>query len=348
MTPKARKRPIRQEERSLKEFPPPARIIYAGQPVVTLGMVDRFHSQPEGTAGRNFRSNRKYLAQGVHFFELKGQPDEIRRLGLARLDGSVPAKVILLTERGYLMLSRCFRGTKGWQIQDMLVETYFRAKGAAPVAAGPALTALDVKSMVEAVVAESTPQLIETISQNVLKIVSGVGGQVDVSIRRDAIQGRANIYSFIERELRKTETRLATLMTNGAPLDGANRSSRATAAKTSAAKTSSAKKSTSSATVESSNPACQRAASKAWQRLVEAWWMTFAGMRRRAGEIAALAQADLFDADSERGRALQFASAAARCEGARFLVQDGAIWVRLRRGQGTKGSPRLYWLEPEL
>lgn len=109
-------------------------IVYASQRVITLAMADQFHRKPEGTAGRNFRQNREYFSQGTDFFELT-QADEIRRVALARPDGSTPAKIILLTESGYLMLARCFQGKRAWEVQRMLVDSYFRAK--APAVAQP-------------------------------------------------------------------------------------------------------------------------------------------------------------------------------------------------------------------
>ena len=80
---------------------------HAGHRVVTLGMIDKVHGRPEGTAGRNFRKNRSRFVGIEDYFEIE-HPDEIRRLGLGRPDGSTPDKVILLTETGYLMLVKSF------------------------------------------------------------------------------------------------------------------------------------------------------------------------------------------------------------------------------------------------
>lgn len=100
---------------------------HAGHRVVTLGMIDKVHSRPEGTAGRNFRKNRSRFVGIADFFEIE-HPDEIRRLGLGRPDGSTPDKVILLTETGYLMLVKSFTDDLAWKVQRQLVSAYFKAK----------------------------------------------------------------------------------------------------------------------------------------------------------------------------------------------------------------------------
>ncbi len=100
-------------------------IFYQDQPVITFAMMDKAHRRPEGTAGRNFRTHRDKLIQSEDFYLLE-QPDEIRRVGLARSDGSTPASVVLLTETGYLMLVKSFTDDLAWQVQRELVKNYFR------------------------------------------------------------------------------------------------------------------------------------------------------------------------------------------------------------------------------
>lgn len=115
--------------RSVADLTP---VDYRGERVVTLRMVDEVHGRPEETAGRNFRTNRARLEECVDFYEVS-QPDEIRRLGLARDDGGTAAKVILLTETGYLMLVKSFTDDLAWDVQRQLVNAYFKAKQAVTV-----------------------------------------------------------------------------------------------------------------------------------------------------------------------------------------------------------------------
>lgn len=102
---------------------------YGGQRVVTLKEVDTVHQRPEGTAGRNFRTNRDHFIEGTDFFTVD-QPDEIRRLGFERPQGGFPEKVPLITESGYLMLVKSFTDDLAWDVQRQLVNIYFRSKTA--------------------------------------------------------------------------------------------------------------------------------------------------------------------------------------------------------------------------
>lgn len=101
-----------------------------GERVVTLAMIDEVHQRPDGTAGRNFRENRERFIEGKHYFELSA--DEIRRRKMWEISSKARGDIILLTERGYLMLVKSFTDDLAWQVQDALVENYF-AKPAAPM-----------------------------------------------------------------------------------------------------------------------------------------------------------------------------------------------------------------------
>ena len=90
---------------------------YNGQRVVTFKDIDLVHGRPEGTAGRNFRENRKHFIEGVDYFRID-QPDEIRRLGFERKQGGTPEYIILVTESGYLMLAKSFTDDLAWNVKD--------------------------------------------------------------------------------------------------------------------------------------------------------------------------------------------------------------------------------------
>jgi hypothetical protein len=99
---------------------------HLGERVITLGMMDEAHGRPEGTAGRAFRKHREKLAEGRHYFTV-GTNDVLRRsLGFPEQGGGRDA--VLLTERGYLVLVKTFRDDLAWQVQEEIVEGYFRAR----------------------------------------------------------------------------------------------------------------------------------------------------------------------------------------------------------------------------
>lgn len=165
---------------------------------------------------------------------------------------------------------------------------------------------------------------ISQLSRRLDEVESSMSRRLDEVEKRlwhDAINGRHNIRQFIERQMSKPQSS----GDSPAPL-------RSQALQINA----------------SVSPSSRAAALEAWARLIAAWWNLFGGKLRRASEIAPLAEAGLLDADSSSGRSKQFARMAERCEGALYSVQDGALKVRLRRGERKAGSPMLYCLEPEL
>lgn len=100
---------------------------YRGQRVVTLRDIDEVHQRPEGTARRNFNTNKKHLEEGTDYFTLN-QPNEIRPLGIERPQGGTPSAVTLVTESGYLMLVKSFTDDLAWTVQRELVNSYFRVR----------------------------------------------------------------------------------------------------------------------------------------------------------------------------------------------------------------------------
>lgn len=95
---------------------------YKGQRVVTFKEIDKVHGRADGTAHRNFKTNKNRFIEGVDYFRL--QKDEIRPFGITSPNGG-----IVLTESGYLMLAKSFTDDLAWAVQRELVNNYFRVKG---------------------------------------------------------------------------------------------------------------------------------------------------------------------------------------------------------------------------
>ena len=102
------------------------RKLYNNQPVVTFKDIDLVHERPEGTASRNFRTNKKHFIENIDFYYVnvdKYKSDEIRRFGI-----DSPRGGYLFTESGYLMLVKSFTDDLAWEVQRQLVNSYFRLK----------------------------------------------------------------------------------------------------------------------------------------------------------------------------------------------------------------------------
>lgn len=99
---------------------------YQGKRVVTLKDIDLCHNRPDGTAGRNFRTNKQHFIEGTDYFKIC--PDEIRRHKIMDISAKTREDVTLITESGYLMLVKSFTDDLAWDVQRQLVNTYFRVQ----------------------------------------------------------------------------------------------------------------------------------------------------------------------------------------------------------------------------
>ncbi|HGM3508927.1 TPA: phage antirepressor KilAC domain-containing protein [Clostridioides difficile] len=98
---------------------------FKGERVVTFKEVDLIHERVEGTAGRNFRENKKHFIEGVDYFFVKPSDignNEIRR---SEINNS---GTYLITESGYLMLVKSLTDDLAWAVQRELINNYFRVK----------------------------------------------------------------------------------------------------------------------------------------------------------------------------------------------------------------------------
>lgn len=98
---------------------------YQGQRVVTFAMVDEVHGRPEGTARRNFTTNKSHLVEGEDFYLIDfSKKNEFRTYGI-----DIPTRgLTVLTESGYLMLVKSFTDDLAWKVQKQLIKGYFKAK----------------------------------------------------------------------------------------------------------------------------------------------------------------------------------------------------------------------------
>lgn len=100
---------------------------YKGQRVVTFSDIERVHTRPKGTAGRNFRENKEHFIEGVDFYEISRKDVATNFVGTYGFNEKAP-KGILLTESGYLLLVKSFTDDLSWQVQRELVNSYFKVK----------------------------------------------------------------------------------------------------------------------------------------------------------------------------------------------------------------------------
>ena len=99
---------------------------YKNQRVVTFKDIDFVHERPEGTAKRNFNTNKKYFINGEDYFSVCA--NEIRTNKIMNISTKVHQDIVLITEPGYLMLVKSFTDDLAWEVQRQLVNCYFRVE----------------------------------------------------------------------------------------------------------------------------------------------------------------------------------------------------------------------------
>jgi hypothetical protein len=104
------------------------KITYRDEPVVTFAMVDEVHQRPSGTAGRNFRDNRGRFVEGTDFIEIGS--DEIRRDLPDGVFSKFAPNGTLLTQRGYLKLTKPMNDDRAWEVQGEMIDRYFAVEAA--------------------------------------------------------------------------------------------------------------------------------------------------------------------------------------------------------------------------
>ncbi len=98
--------------------------VYQNQRVVTFKDIDTVHERPDGTAKRNFNTNKKHFIEGEDFFTIC--VDEIRTRKIMEISNKAREDVTFFTEQGYLMLVKSFTDNLAWDVQRQLVKNYFR------------------------------------------------------------------------------------------------------------------------------------------------------------------------------------------------------------------------------
>lgn len=100
---------------------------YEGKRVITFKDIDRVHERPDGTASNAFKRHRQRFIKDEDYFHItRDIPLDVRRpLGLEAIP---PRGIILITESGYLMISKVFDDDIAWDVQRKLVNSYFRVK----------------------------------------------------------------------------------------------------------------------------------------------------------------------------------------------------------------------------
>lgn len=94
--------------------------------VVTFKDIDKVHNRPDGTARNAFNRNKKRFVENEDYYLVtRNNPMYVS----CTLSENIPPKgITLLTESGYLMVSKVFDDDTAWDVQRKLVNAYFKSK----------------------------------------------------------------------------------------------------------------------------------------------------------------------------------------------------------------------------
>lgn len=97
---------------------------YEGKRVITFKDIDRVHGRPDGTASNAFNRNKKRFIEGEDYFMIMRNTP----MSVSWTLNIPPKGLTLITESGYLMISKVFDDDIAWDVQRKLVNSYFRVK----------------------------------------------------------------------------------------------------------------------------------------------------------------------------------------------------------------------------
>lgn len=108
--------------------------IWNGKRVVTFRDIDEVHQRTHGTASRNFKTNKKHFIEGIDYFLITREDVNRRNSSIDKNSstnilhvGNIPPKgITLITESGYLMITKSFTDDLAWEVQRRLVNNYFQ------------------------------------------------------------------------------------------------------------------------------------------------------------------------------------------------------------------------------
>ena len=147
---------------------------YEGKRVITFKDIDMVHDRPEGTARRNFNTNKKYFIEGEDYFKICA--NEIRTHKIMEISPKAHEDVTLMTESGYLMLAKSLTDDLSWDVQRKLVNDYFTVKDiqqrmtSAEIIAGIANNAVEM---------ERKQKMLEVKQQEQQKEIENVNTRLD-------------------------------------------------------------------------------------------------------------------------------------------------------------------------
>ena len=102
------------------------KVEYDGIPVMTVDVIADLHEKEYRKVVQGFKRHFSRFDENIHYFRITNSDSENEMKYLFKTNNQ--KEVFLFTEKGYLKLSKLFNDKLSWQIQDKLIDSYFRLK----------------------------------------------------------------------------------------------------------------------------------------------------------------------------------------------------------------------------
>ena len=101
---------------------------YKGEKVISSYDIARLHNKEVKRVNEQFERNKERLKEGIDYFLIS-----VEEFAVVDSDHKISSKSRhkferLFTERGYLKLVKSFKDDLSWEVQDILVDSYFKLK----------------------------------------------------------------------------------------------------------------------------------------------------------------------------------------------------------------------------
>lgn len=105
-------------------------IEHQNQRVLTTAQLAEGYDAEAIKIQQNFSNNKERYSQGVHYYFLEGNELKAFKNSLENFElvSKNTPSLILWTEKGALLHAKSLNTDKAWQVYEMLVDTYFRAR----------------------------------------------------------------------------------------------------------------------------------------------------------------------------------------------------------------------------
>ena len=101
---------------------------YNNERIVTAWDIAYLHNKTVSEVGQQFKRNVKYLKENLDYFILNKDDISVSQIVIQKKLPNNVKKIPIFTESGYLLLVKSFNDELSWEIQRILINSYFKVR----------------------------------------------------------------------------------------------------------------------------------------------------------------------------------------------------------------------------